>query len=171
MILLKKLEKTCYFFPLRNLIWCLGLGSGGFIRLQRNTVKKTLKFLSSSFFCSLLLSWFVSVLLQELEDHSHEVNVHHEVLDGMFTLYDSTKAKLNIYQVLTFYFSSWQLFFLTCLSPSLCLCHFHSWIFLFVGKDVFFMYLNTSVSRTYLMNDMWVSLFSSLSSSLWFSKL
>ncbi|KAJ6937435.1 nicalin-1-like [Populus alba x Populus x berolinensis] len=35
----------------------------------------------------------------ELEDHTHEVNVQHEVLDGMFTIYDSTKAKLNIYQV------------------------------------------------------------------------
>lgn len=42
---------------------------------------------------------FVMALKKELEDHTHEVNVHHEVLDGMFTLYDSTKAKLNIYQV------------------------------------------------------------------------
>ncbi|KAJ6717187.1 NICALIN [Salix koriyanagi] len=42
---------------------------------------------------------FVTALKKELEDHTREVNVHHEVLDGMFTLYDSTKAKLNIYQV------------------------------------------------------------------------
>ncbi|KAJ6693108.1 NICALIN [Salix purpurea] len=41
---------------------------------------------------------FVTALKKELEDHTREVNVHHEVLDGMFTLYDSTKAKLNIYQ-------------------------------------------------------------------------
>jgi hypothetical protein len=147
MILLKKLEKTCYFFPLRNLIWCLGLGSGGFIRLQRNTVKKTLKFLSSSFFCSLLLSWFVSVLLQELEDHTHEVNVHHEVLDGMFTLYDSTKAKLNIYQVLTFYFSSWQLFSLTCLSPSLSVYVIFIAGYFFLSEKTSFLCIWTQVSR------------------------
>ncbi|KAL9353989.1 hypothetical protein Peur_051959 [Populus x canadensis] len=42
---------------------------------------------------------FVMALKKELEDHTHEVNVQHEVLDGMFTIYDSTKAKLNIYQV------------------------------------------------------------------------
>lgn len=41
----------------------------------------------------------VMALRKELEDHAHEVNVQHEVLDGMFTFYDSTKAKLNIYQV------------------------------------------------------------------------
>ncbi|EEF38571.1 nicalin-1 [Ricinus communis] len=42
---------------------------------------------------------FVMALKKELEDHVQEVNVQHEVLDGMFTFYDSTKAKLNIYQV------------------------------------------------------------------------
>eukprot|EP00258_Populus_trichocarpa_P038274 XP_024454293.1 nicalin-1-like [Populus trichocarpa] len=42
---------------------------------------------------------FVMALKKELDDHTHEVNVQHEVLDGMFTIYDSTKAKLNIYQV------------------------------------------------------------------------
>ncbi|KAJ9177897.1 hypothetical protein P3X46_009828 [Hevea brasiliensis] len=42
---------------------------------------------------------FVMALKKELEDHAHEVNVQHEALDGMFTFYDSTKAKLNIYQV------------------------------------------------------------------------
>lgn len=39
-------------------------------------------------------------MLQELEDHTNEVNVQHEVLDGMFTFYDLTKARLNIYQVI-----------------------------------------------------------------------
>uniref|UniRef100_A0A2P2LI88 Nicalin n=1 Tax=Rhizophora mucronata TaxID=61149 RepID=A0A2P2LI88_RHIMU len=41
----------------------------------------------------------VMALKKELADHTHEANVQHEVLDGMFTFYDSTKAKLNIYQV------------------------------------------------------------------------
>ncbi|KAF3962810.1 hypothetical protein CMV_012723 [Castanea mollissima] len=42
---------------------------------------------------------FVMALKKELEDHTHEVNVQHEVLDGMFTFYDLTKARLAIYQV------------------------------------------------------------------------
>lgn len=42
---------------------------------------------------------FVMALKQELADRTVEVNVQHEVLDGMFTFYDSTKARLNIYQV------------------------------------------------------------------------
>ncbi|KDP24745.1 hypothetical protein JCGZ_25494 [Jatropha curcas] len=41
----------------------------------------------------------VMALRKELEDHAPEVTVQHEVLDGIFTFYDSTKAKLNIYQV------------------------------------------------------------------------
>ncbi|KAG9459031.1 hypothetical protein H6P81_003539 [Aristolochia fimbriata] len=42
---------------------------------------------------------FVSALKKELAEHTVEVSVQHEVLDGMFTFYDLTKAKLNIYQV------------------------------------------------------------------------
>ncbi|KAE9620617.1 hypothetical protein Lal_00019898 [Lupinus albus] len=42
---------------------------------------------------------FVMALKKELEDHTDEVNVQREVLDGVFTFYDSTRAKLNIYQV------------------------------------------------------------------------
>ncbi|OVA06056.1 Nicastrin [Macleaya cordata] len=42
---------------------------------------------------------FISALKKELAEHTVEVNVQHEVLDGMFTFYDSTKATLNIYQV------------------------------------------------------------------------
>lgn len=42
---------------------------------------------------------FIMALKKELEDHTGDVNVQHEVLDGMFTFYDSTNAKLNIYQV------------------------------------------------------------------------
>ncbi|KAJ4724930.1 Nicalin [Melia azedarach] len=44
---------------------------------------------------------FVLALKKELADHTDEVNVQHEVLDGMFTFYDSTKASINIYQVLS----------------------------------------------------------------------
>ncbi|KAJ7948025.1 Nicalin [Quillaja saponaria] len=42
---------------------------------------------------------FVMALKKELEDHTDEVNLQREVLDGMFTFYDSTRAMLNIYQV------------------------------------------------------------------------
>ncbi|KAE9616761.1 hypothetical protein Lal_00034485 [Lupinus albus] len=42
---------------------------------------------------------FIASLKKELEEHTDEVNVHRDVLDGMFTFYDSTRAKLNIYQV------------------------------------------------------------------------
>ncbi|MED6210649.1 hypothetical protein PIB30_066178 [Stylosanthes scabra] len=42
---------------------------------------------------------FVMALKKELEDHTDEVYVQREALDGMFTFYDSTRAKLNIYQV------------------------------------------------------------------------
>ncbi|XP_050212413.1 uncharacterized protein LOC126663890 [Mercurialis annua] len=41
----------------------------------------------------------VMALKKELENHAQEVNVQHEVLDGIFTFYGSTSAKLNIYQV------------------------------------------------------------------------
>ncbi|XP_058108994.1 uncharacterized protein LOC131252116 isoform X2 [Magnolia sinica] len=42
---------------------------------------------------------FIAALKKELSDHTAEVNMQHEVLDGMFSFYDLTKAKLNIYQV------------------------------------------------------------------------
>ncbi|KAK6235228.1 hypothetical protein QQP08_026259 [Theobroma cacao] len=42
---------------------------------------------------------FVMALKKELADHTDEVNVQHENLEGMFTFYDSTTARLNIYQV------------------------------------------------------------------------
>ncbi|WVZ03887.1 hypothetical protein V8G54_024693 [Vigna mungo] len=42
---------------------------------------------------------FVMALKKELEDHTDEVNLHRDVLEGVFTFYDSTRAKLNIYQV------------------------------------------------------------------------
>ncbi|KAK3017187.1 hypothetical protein RJ639_007838 [Escallonia herrerae] len=41
----------------------------------------------------------IMAMKKELEDHTVEVNVQHEVLDGMFTFYDLTSAKLYIYQV------------------------------------------------------------------------
>ncbi|KAF3633759.1 putative E3 ubiquitin-protein ligase PUB23-like [Capsicum annuum] len=41
----------------------------------------------------------IKALEKELADHTAEVNVQHEILDGMFTFYDSTSGKLHIYQV------------------------------------------------------------------------
>ncbi|KAG9153565.1 hypothetical protein Leryth_008510 [Lithospermum erythrorhizon] len=41
----------------------------------------------------------VMALKKELEDHTADVKVQNEVLDGMFTFYDSTSGKLHIYQV------------------------------------------------------------------------
>ncbi|XP_042386788.1 nicalin-1-like [Zingiber officinale] len=41
----------------------------------------------------------VSALKKELADHTDEVNVYHETIDGMFTFYDSTRSTLSIYQV------------------------------------------------------------------------
>lgn len=38
-------------------------------------------------------------LLQELSEHTADVHVQSDVLDGMFTFYDATKATLNVYQV------------------------------------------------------------------------
>uniref|UniRef100_A0A7N0UXC4 Nicalin n=1 Tax=Kalanchoe fedtschenkoi TaxID=63787 RepID=A0A7N0UXC4_KALFE len=42
---------------------------------------------------------FILALKKELAEHTTEVNVQHDMLDGIFTFYDSTKATLNIYQV------------------------------------------------------------------------
>ncbi|XP_038894419.1 nicalin-1 isoform X1 [Benincasa hispida] len=42
---------------------------------------------------------FISALKKELEVHTHDVGLQHEVFDGMFTFYDSTAAKLHVYQV------------------------------------------------------------------------
>ncbi|CAA7405342.1 unnamed protein product [Spirodela intermedia] len=41
----------------------------------------------------------ISALKKELSDHTVEVSLQHDVLDGMFTFYDSSSAKLSIYQV------------------------------------------------------------------------
>nr|GLL43217.1 nicalin-1 [Ipomoea trifida] len=41
----------------------------------------------------------IMALKKELADHTADVSVQHEVLDGMFTFYDSTSSKLHIYQV------------------------------------------------------------------------
>ncbi|KAL7127091.1 hypothetical protein ABFS83_14G231500 [Erythranthe nasuta] len=41
----------------------------------------------------------IMALKKELADHTVEVNVQQESLDGMFTFYDSTSGKLHIYQV------------------------------------------------------------------------
>ncbi|KAL3530363.1 hypothetical protein ACH5RR_009685 [Cinchona calisaya] len=41
----------------------------------------------------------IMALTKELTEHTVDVNVQHEVLDGLFTFYDSTSSKLHIYQV------------------------------------------------------------------------
>ncbi|KAK6138478.1 hypothetical protein DH2020_027798 [Rehmannia glutinosa] len=41
----------------------------------------------------------IVALKKELADHTVEVNVQQELLDGMFTFYDSTSGRLHIYQV------------------------------------------------------------------------
>ncbi|XP_075484657.1 uncharacterized protein LOC142524515 [Primulina tabacum] len=41
----------------------------------------------------------IMALKKELEDHTVEVNIQQEVLDGMLTFYDSTSGRLHIYQV------------------------------------------------------------------------
>lgn len=42
---------------------------------------------------------FLSALKKELGDHTVELHVQHESLDGLFTFYDSISSTLNIYQV------------------------------------------------------------------------
>ncbi|EMS68245.1 Nicalin-1 [Triticum urartu] len=41
----------------------------------------------------------VSESLAELSEHTTDVHVQNDVLDGMFTFYDATKSTLNVYQV------------------------------------------------------------------------
>ncbi|XP_070018488.1 uncharacterized protein [Nicotiana sylvestris] len=41
----------------------------------------------------------VAESLAELADHTAEVNIQHETLDGVFTFYDSISGRLHIYQV------------------------------------------------------------------------
>ena len=41
----------------------------------------------------------ITGLKKELSDHTVEVNVQHELMDGTFTFYDLTQAKLSIYHV------------------------------------------------------------------------
>ncbi|XP_009595187.1 uncharacterized protein LOC107811571 [Nicotiana tabacum] len=41
----------------------------------------------------------IMALQKELADHTAEVNIQHETLDGMFTFYDSISGRLHIYQV------------------------------------------------------------------------
>ncbi|GJY13073.1 EF-hand 1, calcium-binding site-containing protein [Tanacetum coccineum] len=46
-----------------------------------------------------MVSYSLILHLQELADHVVEVNLQHDVLDGMFTFFDSTVSTLQIYQV------------------------------------------------------------------------
>ncbi|XP_073151580.1 uncharacterized protein [Henckelia pumila] len=41
----------------------------------------------------------IMALKKELEDHTVEVNIQQEIFDGLLTFYDSTSARLHIYQV------------------------------------------------------------------------
>ncbi|KAA8549907.1 hypothetical protein F0562_001591 [Nyssa sinensis] len=42
---------------------------------------------------------FIMALKEELADFTVDVNLQHESLDGIFTFYDTTSARLNVYQV------------------------------------------------------------------------
>lgn len=42
---------------------------------------------------------FIAALKKELSEHTSDVHVQSDTLDGMFTFYDTTKATLNVYQV------------------------------------------------------------------------
>ncbi|TVU43853.1 hypothetical protein EJB05_10353 [Eragrostis curvula] len=42
---------------------------------------------------------FVAAMKKELSEHTTDVHVQNDALDGMFTFYDATKATLNVYQV------------------------------------------------------------------------
>ncbi|OEL27869.1 Nicalin [Dichanthelium oligosanthes] len=42
---------------------------------------------------------FIAALKKELSEHTADVHVQSDALDGMFTFYDATKATLNVYQV------------------------------------------------------------------------
>ncbi|KAM3191372.1 hypothetical protein ACQJBY_068951 [Aegilops geniculata] len=42
---------------------------------------------------------FIVALKKELSEHTTDVHVQNDVLDGMFTFYDATKSTLNVYQV------------------------------------------------------------------------
>lgn len=42
---------------------------------------------------------FIEALKKELAEYTPEVKLQHEVLDGLFTFYDATKATLHVYQV------------------------------------------------------------------------
>jgi hypothetical protein len=48
---------------------------------------------------SFLANHDIGILVQELSEHTADVHVQNDVLDGMFTFYDATKATLNVYQV------------------------------------------------------------------------
>jgi hypothetical protein len=39
------------------------------------------------------------MLVQELSEHTTNVHIQNDALDGMFTFYDATKSTLNVYQV------------------------------------------------------------------------
>ncbi|XP_022752536.1 nicalin-1-like isoform X2 [Durio zibethinus] len=57
---------------------------------------------------------FVMALKKELADHTDEVKMQHEILEGIFTFYDSTSARLNIYQLRQYGDIDRRCFFLSC---------------------------------------------------------
>jgi hypothetical protein len=53
------------------------------------------------------------MLVQELSEHTTNVHIQDDALDGMFTLYDGTKATLNVYHVCKRLQDLWCLFILS----------------------------------------------------------
>jgi hypothetical protein len=53
------------------------------------------------------------MLVQELSEHTTNVHIQNDVLDGMFTFYDATKSTLNVYQVCKRLQDLWYLFILS----------------------------------------------------------
>ncbi|KAK4441308.1 Nicalin-1 [Sesamum alatum] len=72
------------------------------LSLNPSYIRSWLEFLSTTPRMAPLLSKndpLIMALKKELADHTVEVNIQQEVLDGMFTFYDSTSGRLHIYQV------------------------------------------------------------------------
>ncbi|KAL3850279.1 hypothetical protein ACJIZ3_012161 [Penstemon smallii] len=75
---------------------------GSSLSVNPSYIRTWLRFLSTTPRVAPFLSKndpLIMALKKELADHTVEVNVQQEVLDGMFTFYDSTSGKLHIYQV------------------------------------------------------------------------
>ncbi|KAL8496322.1 hypothetical protein ACS0TY_020149 [Phlomoides rotata] len=75
---------------------------GSSLSVNPSYIRSWLQFLSTTPRVAPFLSKndpLIMALKKELEDHTAEVSVQHEVLDGAFTFYDATSGRLHIYQV------------------------------------------------------------------------